>query len=120
MPDPTLECLTLVDEMGDELCGVYLAAGHLREVGAVLSQSLGHQLFQIVDFPDGDDGVGAVVRADDEGLVFVIADDADPHGSTESRQVVFELAAELGVRDVVYASGEGLAVLDGEPPSHRT
>jgi hypothetical protein len=45
-----------------------------------------------------------------EGLVLVVADDAEAHRAVHRRQVVLEFAAELGVCDVVDRARETVAV----------
>ena len=60
--------------------------------------------------PDGDDGEGAEVRADEERLRVVVADDPDAVAPVEPRQVGLELGAEVTVFDVVDGALDAFAI----------
>ena len=71
--------------------------------------------FLVVDFPDRDDRVIAEPAGDDQGLVLVVADDADTGVPGEFVDVVVELGAELGVGDIVDPAGDAVfGITDGQ------
>ncbi len=82
------------------------------------SQYRRDQIIQIVQATNGYYGVVTVVRADEQRLILVVADHADPHVARELGQVVLELAAELRVGNVVDEAREAPAVPDGQPSTH--
>jgi hypothetical protein len=104
--------------VSDELSGIHLTPRHFGEVHPALVQCGGGELVEVVELPHCDDRVGAVVRADDERLIVVVTDDADPHAALELRQVILELAAELGIGDVVNDAAKPRPVPHGHPAPH--
>ena len=119
VPDALLEGGLLVDECGYQLGGIDLVAAHLRKMGP-LAEGLPGQLVRVLDHPHRDDGVDAQVRADDQGLVLVITDDADAAGASHFGDVALELGAELGGFDVVDEPDEITPVVCYQPPSLRS
>jgi len=79
-------------------------------VGPLVAERGRGQLLEVLDPADRDQGVGPQVGADYERLVLVVADHADAGGAFELVQVVLELAAKLGVGDVLDETGQPLAV----------
>ena len=70
--DALQQVVLLVDDRRHQLRGVDVPAAHLQKVGvAGLEQGL-DDLLGVVDTPHGDDGIGAVVRAHDQGLGLIV------------------------------------------------
>ena len=76
-------------------------------------ECFGGDLLQVVNNADRYDGVRAEVRADDERLRLVVADHANPAVALHQLDVVFELRAELRVRNVMNVA------LEPGPVQHR-
>ena len=116
MSDAVLKCRLAIDQIRHQLGGVDLAVSDLGEMGSVAPEQSAGELLEVVHLPHGDDGVGAEMGRDHEGLVLVVADDAEAHCAVHRRQIILELAAELGVGDVVNRAGETAAVAHDQPP----
>ena len=98
---PSHQVLFQIDEGGHQLCGVDVPAAHLQKVGVPRLEHGVHQLLRVVNPPHGDDGVSAVVGADDEGLGVVIGNTPDAKVALHLVYVLVELGAKGGVLDVV-------------------
>ena len=93
--------------------GPHGAAGELGEVDPAFREEVLGQAVDILDGPDRDNGIGPEMGADHHRLVVVVADHPDPGAASETGQVVLELAAELGVADVVDHPVDGAVAEDG-------
>jgi hypothetical protein len=77
-------------------------------------EGMAYQSVGVLDDPHSGDGVNAQVRADDERLVFEIADDADAQAAAHLLDVLFELGSELGIAYIVDVSTETPAFDGGQ------
>ena len=79
IPDAVDQIFFLIDNGSDQFCGINIPSAHFQKMSiAVLIDQIG-DFFCVVDFANGGDGVGTVVRADDQGLRFIIGDTTDTH-----------------------------------------
>ena len=84
-------------------------------MGKSAVERLSGEFVDVVDLPDGDDGVGAELAGDDERLILVIADDADAGVAEKFADLIVEFGAELGIGDVVDAACDAVfRIADGE------
>ena len=104
--DPVDETRFLVDKRGHQLRGIDLSPAHLGEMRGAFPESHFYQGLNVFYDAHGNDGIGAEMRADDERLVLVIADDPDPFPALELRQVAVEFRAELRVGNIMDAALE--------------
>jgi hypothetical protein len=118
MADALRKTAALVDQRGGQLRRVHGVPAHLGEVGRSAVEDLICQLLQVVDATHRDQRVGAQMRTDDQRLVVVIADHADPDRSAHASQVVLEFAAELRVRNVFDQPGNALSIAHRHPTSN--
>ena len=96
---------SLINQVGDQLGGIDLVAAHFRKMnpgGAGFLLKGG----RILNHTNGHNGVAAVPRIDEQGLVFVVADDANRGFAAHFFKVVIKFGAELGVSNVVNVVGE--------------
>ena len=116
IPDAFNQRLLPVDQHGDDLGRIQLSVVRLRKMADAGPEGGVGDLVDIVDLPHGHDREIAEFARNDERLVFVIADDADPGAADELIDVVIEFRAELRIRDVVNSAGDApFAVAHGKP-----
>ncbi len=119
-PDAVFERGLLVDQRGDDLRRIDLVAAHFGEMSRALAERPPCQFLGVLDDTHRDDRVRAEVRADDQRLVLVIADDPDAGVAVKTRDIVLEFRAELRVGNVMDESRNGLRILHGESAALRT
>ena len=94
------EILFLVDDGGDELCGIHFAVLHLKEMRAAPDDVL-YDLIGVIDLADGRNGEGAVMRTHQNRLCFIIGDAADAERAVHRLRFRCKLRAERSVFNVV-------------------
>ena len=98
----------LIQENEGRLLSEIIEQDGLIGLMAAVGEIVRHQLLGIVDLPHGGDGVGAQVRADQQGLGVGIADAADADAAGKVRQILFKAGAEGGVGNGVDLPGAAL------------
>ena len=92
--DTVDEIFFLIDDGSDQLCGIDVSPAHFQKMSiAVLIDKI-RDLLCVVDFAHGGDGVGSVVRADDQGLGFIIGDTSDAQIALHLPHVLVKLGPE--------------------------
>ncbi len=81
-------------------------------MGVLTQIGLGRQRLGILDHAHGDNRITPQMRADQDRLILVVADDPDPRGTMHVADVVVEFRAELGIGNVVDVTGEPVPVED--------
>ena len=66
------EIFLLVNQRGNQFGRVDFAAAHLEKMRVAVAEDGRNDFLDVVDFADGRDGIGAVVRANNERLRFEI------------------------------------------------
>ena len=106
-----------VDEGGDQLGGVDVAAAHFEEVRRALRKCFFDQLFEIVDAPDGRDGKVAEVRTHQQRLRLAVRNAPDADVSLHLVKIAFEFGAEGGIFDVMDGAVEPAFPVDRHAPA---
>ena len=83
------------------LIGVDFSAAHFQEVRVAVGKQILGQFLGIVDLSHRSDGIGAVVRADDQRLGLIIRNTADSEKTLHFGSVAFKFGAEAGALNVV-------------------
>jgi len=60
------------------------------------------------------------VRPDDQGLIFVVADNADAGDAVQFGEIIFKFTPELGVGDIVNKARISLIIFNDQAPPHGT
>ena len=84
------EILFLVDEGGYQLSGVDFAVAHFKEMCFCLDY-FRDELLSIVYLADGSDGIGAVMRTDENRLSLIVGDAADTEVAFKTVKILLEL-----------------------------